>query len=98
MNRKELLLISLMEECSEVAQAASKCLRFSLDHRHPKTGIQNFEKLNTEVDDLMALLYSLEVETGRIFTKRVRSERLVQLDFYMNISKEMGIFNDNNCA
>ena len=48
MNRKEETLLILMEECAEVAQAASKCIRFG--------GPVNDHTLAQEVGDLMCMI------------------------------------------
>lgn len=50
MTRDECLIL-LIEECGEVIQAATKCLRFGWDRNQPDYGI-NHEVLAKEVGDL----------------------------------------------
>lgn len=47
------------EECAEVIQAITKCLRFGLDQVHPETGISNKEQLETEVGQLLCMITML---------------------------------------
>ena len=59
--RQEALVI-LQEECAEVIQAVSKCIRFGLDDSY--SGVPNRKRLENEIGDLLALvdvLHSLEV-------------------------------------
>ena len=56
--RDELLVI-LIEECSEVIKAATKCLRFGFDANHiPEYGV-NSAVLASEVGDLFAVAKAL---------------------------------------
>lgn len=57
MNRREYLLVCLMEECAEVAQAASKVLRFGLYDEH--LGATNQARLMAEITDLSAVIQML---------------------------------------
>lgn len=50
MTRDECLIL-LIEECGEVIQAATKCLRFGWDRNQPDYGV-NHEVLAKEVGDL----------------------------------------------
>lgn len=52
---KETLLI-LMEECSEVTQAVSKCLRFGLENYKPGKPNTNLEHLEEELGDLLCMI------------------------------------------
>lgn len=62
MNAQEHLLTTLAEECSEVAKAACKSLRFGLDDRSPLDpgGLTNRQKLVYELNDLMAVVDMLK--------------------------------------
>lgn len=71
-------LILLMEECGEVIQAASKCLRFGYNHDEPGYGI-NCEVLAKEVGDLQGVLAAIPL-SDRLMTlarldKMRRAER-----------------------
>ena len=52
---KELLLI-LQEECAEVTQAVSKCMRFGPDQMKPGKHRTNINMLEEEIGDLFAMV------------------------------------------
>lgn len=56
MNQEEYLLVCLMEESSEIAQAAAKSLRFGLDDTHPNRP--------TETNELDLLTEYYQLFTG----------------------------------
>lgn len=64
LTRDELLVI-LMEECAEVIQAASKCLRFGWDREQPEYG-QNDKVLAGEVGDLLGIMDALPLDGSLI--------------------------------
>lgn len=89
MNNKHYYLTLLMEEASEVIQAASKLIRFDeIDKRNDSS---NLEKLNLEFHDLytvMEMLYSefgkqLSIDSDKILSKRKK------IDKYHQISKKI---------
>ena len=59
------LLICLTEECAEVIQATTKCLRFGYSRLYPGYGV-NHEVLAKEVGDLLAIIEALPLDTGII--------------------------------
>ena len=81
MTRKEEVLLILMEECGEVAQRASKCIRFG--------GTSNDAELEKEIGDLMCMI-DLLVEDGYIDWGIVHSQaekKRKKLEIYSNILK-----------
>ena len=50
------LLVLLIEECAEVIQAATKCLRFGYDVDHDIGYGRNSDKLSKECGDLQAVM------------------------------------------
>ena len=48
MTRKKQILLILMEECAEVSQRASKCIRFG--------GFDNDKELEKEIGDLLCMI------------------------------------------
>jgi NTP pyrophosphatase (non-canonical NTP hydrolase) len=52
---KEVLLI-LQEECAEVTQAVSKCMRFGPDQMKPGKNRTNINMLEEEIGDLFAMV------------------------------------------
>jgi hypothetical protein len=68
MNRKEHLLIIAAEECNEVAQRLSKALRFGLSEIEPGQQLSNSYRIKQELNDLIAVLQMIEIETGVDFS------------------------------
>lgn len=65
------LLILLMEECAEVSQAASKCLRFGYDTKGPHGYGINRKVLASEIGDLLGVVDSLpDIEQYLVITAR----------------------------
>lgn len=69
MTRKQEILLILMEECAEVAQQASKCIRFG--------GAENEALLEKEIGDLICMTDLLS-EDGVINYARVHEQALVK--------------------
>ena len=61
---REDLLILLIEECGEVIQAATKCLRFGYDVDHDIGYGRNSDKLSEECGDLQAVMDELPLNTA----------------------------------
>ena len=59
MTRAEHLLACLAEECDEVGQRAMKGLRFTLCDVQPGQGLNNAERLNYEIVDLLTVIEML---------------------------------------
>lgn len=72
-------LILLIEECGEVIQAATKCLRFGWDRDQPNYGV-NHEVLANECGDVMAMIEALPLSKRAIEqtrkTKMLRAENV----------------------
>lgn len=66
---REDLLILLIEECGEVIQAATKCLRFGYDVDHGTGYGNNKEQLAKELGELTRVRDELEVDTCPAFLK-----------------------------
>lgn len=70
-------LILLIEECGEVIQAATKCLRFGFNRNWPDYGV-NHEVLAAELGDLLgvsdALGLNQEIVEGARKVKLARTE------------------------
>lgn len=79
-----------MEECGEVAQAASKCVRFTPEHA-PAEKPTNFENLVVEFNDLIAIVELLQEED--LHLERIEhlvNEKKERLRKFIQISKDMG--------
>jgi NTP pyrophosphatase (non-canonical NTP hydrolase) len=69
-------LVLLMEECAEVAQAASKCLRFGYDTKGPDHYGINRKVLASEIGDLLGVVDALpDIEQYLVTTGRNRKMR-----------------------
>ena len=60
MNHTEYLLTCLAEEAVEVAQRATKALRFGCDEVQPGQGLSNTQRIRQELNDLIAVAEMLE--------------------------------------
>ena len=56
MNKTDEIMFILQEECVEVTQAISKCLRFGIDNYKPGKPKTNREHLAEEIGDLIAMI------------------------------------------
>jgi NTP pyrophosphatase (non-canonical NTP hydrolase) len=78
---KEIMLI-LQEECAEVTQAVSKCMRFGPDQMKPGKDRTNLNMLEEEIGDLFAmveLLVDMKVgvtQNGISKAKKLKFEKL----------------------
>ena len=98
MDRLDLLRIKLMEECAEVSQATSKCLRFGNEHAQEPGGRPNIDRLKDEILDLFVALEAIRNEGFDLFPNfsdpRVQ-EKMQRLEYYMEISKNHGQLTSN---
>jgi hypothetical protein len=64
MDRTQLLLTKLAEECTEVGKLALKTAQFGLTEVCPGQPLNNAERTHEEIDDLMAAIEMLNEECG----------------------------------
>ena len=93
------LLVCLMEESAEIAQAAAKSIRFGLDDSHPeRVGETNEDDLLEELYQCIAVVEMLQ-ENKNLKTltneeihciKNKKKEKMIK---YMSYSKEKGQLN-----
>jgi hypothetical protein len=70
------LLILLVEECGEVIQAATKCLRFGFDVDHGVDYGNNRMVLSREVGDLLAVIDVLPLDDVNVaVTRRLKIKK-----------------------
>ncbi len=81
------VLVVLIEECAEVIQAATKCLRFGWDRNHPGYGV-NHEVLAKELGDLLGMADQLPLRQDVI--KDFRDMKLRKAERY---KREYGVAN-----
>lgn len=96
MTIEEYLLVSLMEECAEIQQAAAKALRFGLNDHHPeRPEATNELELLTEVYQLKSVFDCLLKEgilNDLSEEKRdsVQKKKEINIEKYMYYAKEKG--------
>ena len=90
MNRSEHLLACLAEECAEVAQRVSKALRFGLSEVQPGQALNNAQRIQEELGDLISV-------AGILISEGVIDEPIADYDGkrkkierFMAISREQG--------
>jgi len=96
MNRTQLLLSKLAEECSEVAQMAIKTSQFGMDDVW--TTLTNRKRLHEELDDLMAIVDMLNEESGLSYArneKRILSKK-ERVNYFAEYSIKLGLVTHNN--
>lgn len=86
MTNEQHLLLILAEECAEVAQRATKAIRFGLDQKHPVEHWNNRQQLERELGDLMAMVDML----GLVPCPVKRATKPVAVGKYMKKSRELG--------
>ena len=67
MDRTEHLLACLAEECDEVGQRALKALRFGLLEVQPEQNKTNWQRIQDELIDLLAVMEMLEDAAGSTY-------------------------------
>lgn len=95
MNRSEHLLVCLAEECAKVAQRVSKALRFGLDETQPGQLFSNAQRIDQELDDLIAVVVILQGEgilpSSPYPTPDVIAAKRAKIEQFMAISREQGV-------
>ncbi len=89
----EHLLVTLMEECDEISQRASKALRFGLTEVQPtETGgdgsTDNQMRIAQEVDDLLGVCELLGIEYGN---REAINAKINKVRHFMNYARERGV-------
>jgi len=91
MNKEQLLLTILAEECAEVHQRCSKAIRFGMQEVQQGQPLNNKERILLEFNDLIAtveLLFDCKstdlIDEGKLKAKKEKVEK------YMNYSIELG--------
>lgn len=98
MNKAQYLLTQLAEECAEVAQLASKAIRFGTEEVQPDKADQlnNADRIMEEFHDLIAVMEFLHKEGILPAWSEERAQahkqaKLLKIVRYMVYSKQQGI-------
>jgi NTP pyrophosphatase (non-canonical NTP hydrolase) len=102
MNRTEYLLACLAEECAEVAQRATKALRFGMDEVQSGQQLTNAERITAELVDLFTVATMLEGESRTRILPDVEDcyseEKANRVEATMAYSLSMGTLTDGDDA
>lgn len=88
MTRQDHLLFILAEECSELAQRASKAARFGMQEIQPGQPLSNEDRLVLEIEDVLAAIEMLGLA---VFVKRQGVEvKKDKVEKFLRYSAELG--------
>jgi len=85
---REIMLI-LQEECAEVTQAVSKCMRFGPDQMKPGKDRTNINMLEEEIGDLFAmveLLTDLNIGVSKAGISQAKKKKFEKLKQWSNLT------------
>lgn len=90
MNRLQLLLGKLAEECAEVAKASLKAQHFGLDDVY--NGSSNAFSIRAELDDLAAIVEMLNDEFSLEYTPNAENilKKKIKVNHFAEYSKAKG--------
>lgn len=99
MNKEQMMLLKLVEECQEVSHKAAKAIKFGLLEKQPDQDKDNRQRLQEELIDL-AVVVDLLIEMGIIDEDFMQdSERAKQvrakIEKYNEYSASLGILKTN---
>lgn len=101
MTRTEYLLTCMAEECNEVAQRASKALRFGLHEVQPGQELTNAARIIQEWVDLVAVVEFMLADEGILNLKSFAGNfdsmilaKKEKVEKFMAYSKELGTLQD----
>ena len=91
MNKKEHLIVCLIEELAEVQQALSKVLRFTENDKYKGNEYSNIDNVNIEWSDVICIKDMLEDEGFVMYAsfERMQAKKRRLLDF-MKHSEDVG--------
>jgi hypothetical protein len=96
MTRVQYLLVKIAEEAAEVAQRATKAVRFGLGEVQPGQSLDNSQRLRAEMLDLRAAVQALDDATSGAFGFTVEPDddqitaRLARIEKYLAYSVMRG--------
>lgn len=98
MTKNENLLVTLMEECSELQQAVSKALRFGMSNYHPSEPDRTNEvDIMTEYYQLISVMEML-IMSGVLHddvpASDIKNKKRTNVEKYQVVSKQLGLLVD----
>lgn len=96
-NKQRHLLVTLVEECGEIAQHTCKALRFGLDDRDPTIEYSPTERdnISKEILDLLAVVEMLQVDhvlpvSSSVAERAAIEAKKIKVERYMDYARERG--------
>lgn len=91
MTREDHLLVITAEEGAEIAQRATKALRFGMDEMEPGQDRHNSQRLVDEMRDLMEMFRMME-NAGMIGPqwRQPHPDKRAKVEQYLELSRELG--------
>lgn len=91
LDRKEYLMLCLIEELGECQKELIKCLRFGREHFCEETNNSNFERFLTEWSDMFGVVEMLHKENIHIVSSsNAVKNKIERLEYYMKKSQNLG--------
>ena len=92
MNRTEMLLMIAAEECAEVAQRCSKAARFGMLQTQPGQPLNNRQRIEQEMMDLIGTLEMMDIyfSDGSTVVENAILARRERIEKYLQFSRECG--------
>lgn len=93
MNREQILLTILAEECVETAQRATKAIRFGMQEIQRDQPLNNSQRIIYEFNDILAIMEMLKKEgyfVGDIIDSEAIIKKEEKIEKYLKYSKELG--------
>lgn len=94
MNRAEHLLSIVAEEAVEVAQRATKALRFGVDEVQPGQRYTNWERIESEFHDLIAVLEMAHGRPLNIYRELLDAKK-AKVEEFLRLSRDLGTLQDS---
>ncbi|WP_186083635.1 hypothetical protein [Burkholderia gladioli] len=96
MTLEQYLLVKIGEEASEIAQMAAKCSHFGLTETEPGRTENNGQRMNRELNDLLAMVRTLQNIAGRDRYSFAPDEsqimaKIAKVDHYLTYSRSLGL-------
>lgn len=95
MNRKEMLLTILAEECVETAQRVSKAIRFTPEEIQPGQELNNAQRIVHEFNDILAVMEMLVKEGvfDKVIDREAIEKKKEKVEKYLHFSYSLGALN-----
>ncbi|MCH7333454.1 hypothetical protein [Acinetobacter modestus] len=92
MTHEQFLLNKLAEEASEIAQIALKTAQFGMTEKHPDLPLNNLERIQVELNDLLAVVDELNTwcKFGFQPDYAAKINKIEKLNKYLGYSIQLG--------